>query len=293
MPKPNRLIVAKESILSTFSKTQKRVYSKEQLATVLDQYRRTWHLRDHTTSAEFISFLIDHGNLRICELRSDQYGRKITRYSWGQASALELAASINARGYLSHSTAADLHGLIRLSAKIIYLNIEQSAKLSNDGTLTQDGIDRAFSGKQRLSNLIYTCAGTSVIIISGKNTNRLGVEEFTGAKSELLQITNLERTLIDITVRPAYAGGTSQVLKAYRTAKNQISVDRLVATLKKLDYLYPYHQAIGFLMQKAGYPEKSCAKLRTPGLTHDFYLTHGLHEPEYSKDWRVYYPKDI
>lgn len=293
MPKPNRLVVAKESILSIFSKTQKRVYSKEQLTTVLDQHRRTWHLRDHTTSAEFISFLIEQGNLRVCEFRSDKYGRKTSRFSWGRASALELAASINTRGYLSHATAVELHGLSQVSAKTIYLNVEQSAKPSNDGTLTQDGIDRAFSRKQRLSNLIYTHAGMSVIIISGKNTNRLGVEEFAGPKSELLKITNLERTLIDITVRPAYAGGTSQVLKAYRRAKNQISIDRLVATLKKLDYLYPYHQSIGFLMQKAGYPEKSCAKLRLPGLNHDFYLTHGLYEPEYSKDWRLYYPNDI
>jgi hypothetical protein len=144
MPRPNRLVLAKGSILSIFSKTQKRVYSKEQLATVLDQHRRTWHLREHTTSAEFISFLIEHGNLRVCEFRSDQYGRKIIRYSWGDASALELAASINARGYLSHATAAELHGLVRFSTKMIYLNVEQSAKPSNDGILTQEGIDRAF-----------------------------------------------------------------------------------------------------------------------------------------------------
>jgi hypothetical protein len=293
MAKPNRLVVAKESIFSIFSKTQKRVYSKEQLAIVLDQNRRSWHLRDHTTSAEFISFLIENGNLRVCDLRSDRYGRKITRYSWGRTSALELAASINARGYLSHATAVELHGLVRLSARTIYLNVEQSAKPLNDGTLTQDGIDRAFSGKQRVSNLVYTYADTSAIIISGKNTNRLGVEEFSGPKSELLQITNLERTLIDIVVRPTYAGGTSQVLKAYRAAKKHMSVDRLLAILKKLDYLYPYHQSIGFLMQRAGYPEKSCAKLRALGLNHDFYLTHGLKKPEYSKDWRLYYPNDI
>jgi hypothetical protein len=133
----------------------------------------------------------------------------------------------------------------------------------------------------------------SVTIISGKNTDRLGVEEFAGPKSELLHTTNLERTLIDIIVRPAYAGGTSQVLKAYRAAKIRVSVDRLLATLKKLDYLYPYHQSIGFLMQKTGYPEKSCAKFRTLGINNDFYMTHGLHEPEYSQDWRLYYPKDI
>jgi len=56
-------------------------------------------------------------------------------------------------------------------------------------------------------------------MIAGKNTNRLGVEEIAGPASETIPVTNLERTLIDIVVRPAYAGGTSQLLKAYRTAK--------------------------------------------------------------------------
>ncbi len=132
---------------------------------------------------------------------------------------------------------------------------------------------------------------SSVILISGKNTNRLGVEEIAGPASERLQVTNLERTLIDIVVRPAYALGISQVLEAYRAAKDRMSVDLLFDILKKLDYLYPYHQPIGFLMQKAGYPENSYAKLRGLGLSHDFYLAHGLQKPEYSKDWRLFYPR--
>jgi hypothetical protein len=160
-------------------------------------------------------------------------------------------------------------------------------------SLTQVGIDRAFSGKQRQSNLIYTYNSSSIVMITGKNTNRLGVEEIAGPAFETIQVTNLERTLIDIVVRPAYAGGTSQVLKAYRAAKERISVDRLVAILKQLAYVYPYHQPIGFLMQRAGYPEPGIDQLRALGLNHDFYLAHGLQQPEYSKDWRLFYPKDI
>jgi predicted transcriptional regulator of viral defense system len=184
-----------------------------------------------------------------------------------------------------------LHGLAKLSPKTIYLNTEQSAKPSSEGSLTQDAIKRAFSGKQRQSQLIYNCNGASVIMVSGKNTNRLGVEEITGPASELLQVTNLERTLVDIVVRPAYAGGISQVLKAYRAAKDRVSVDQLLAILKKLDYVYPYHQPIGFLMQKTGYPEEGYAKLGALGLNHDFYLTHGMQQPEYSTTWRLFYPK--
>jgi len=293
MPNPSRLVVAKDEIFSVFQKAPRRAYSQAQLASVLLQNRRSWHLRDHTTLSSFISFLTKHGDLRVHKFRSDIYKQEITRYSWGKASLLELAISIKPRAYLCHSTAVMLHDLVKLSPKTIYLNVEQSAKPSNQASLTQDGINRAFSGKQRQSNLIYNCSGVSVIMISGKNTNRLGVEEITGPSSEPLQVTNLERTLIDIVVRPTYAGGASQILKAYRAAKDRMSVDRLLATLKKLDYVYPYHQPIGFLMQKTGYPEKSWAKLRALGLNHDFYLAHGLQQPKYSDDWRLLYPRDI
>jgi predicted transcriptional regulator of viral defense system len=293
MPKLSPLALAKNDILSIFSKSSEKIYSRADLASVLFQNRRSWHLADHTTSRDFISFLTKHGNLRAHKFRSETYGQEIIRYSWGEASLLELAISIKPRAYLCHATALVLHGLAKLSPKTIYLNVEQSAKPPIAGSLTQEGINRAFSGKQRQSNLIYNCNGASIIMIAGKNTDRLGVEQMAGPTSESLQVTNLERTLIDIVVRPAYGGGTSQVRKAYRAAKDRMSIDRLLAILKKLDYVYPYHQSIGFLMHKTGYPEKSCAKLRALGLNHDFYLSHGLHHPEYSNDWRLFYPKDF
>ena len=63
--------------------------------------------------------------------------------------------------------------------------------------------------------------------------------------------------------------------------------------LKKLDYVYPYHQAIGFYMERAGYKPAQLERLRSMGLDFDFYLTHGMREPEYSKEWRLYHPRGL
>jgi len=82
-------------------------------------------------------------------------------------------------------------------------------------------------------------------------------------------------------------------LKAYGAAKDRISIDRLLAVLEKLNHLYPYHQAIGFLMQKTGYLPKSYEPLRAKGLNYDFYLTHDMKHKEYSKEWRLFYPKEL
>jgi predicted transcriptional regulator of viral defense system len=293
MAKTSRLKLARHHILSHFSEVSQKVYSQAQLANVLRENRHSWRVASHTTPADFISFLMKDGDLRVHQFRSEAYGKQINRYSWGKASSLALALSIKKHAYLCHATAAMVHGLLKLSQKTIYLNAEQSAKWSDHTPLTQEGIDRAFSRPQRQSNLVYICDRTSVVMISGKNTNRLGVEEIVAPTSEIVSVTNLERTLVDIVVRPTYAGGISQVFKVYGAAKDRVSCQRLLDTLKKLEHRYPYHQAIGFLMQKAGYPEECFAQLRALGLNHDFYLDHSMREPKYSKDWRLFYPKEL
>jgi len=67
----------------------------------------------------------------------------------------------------------------------------------------------------------------------------------------------------------------------------------MLATLKKLDYVYPYHQAIGYYMQRAGYPESQYSKFKALGLNFDFYLTHHITERDYDSTWRLYYPKGL
>ncbi len=293
MARPTRLTIAKKDILAVLDKASQRVFSQTQLAAVLDENRTFWRLAQRTSVADFIAFLHNQGKLKQTTLKSQAYGRELVRYSWGSASVYELAQSIQSRGYLSHGTAVALHGLNDLLPTTLYVNIEQSPKPLPKGELTQKGIDLAFSREQRRSNMAYSFENWSITVINGKHTEALGVEEITGPSEERLRVTNLERTLIDIAVRPAYAGGIFQVLQAYRVARDKVSTNRLLATLKKLEYVYPYHQAIGFLMDRAGYGEKRCKFFKQLGLNHDFYLAHAIKKPEYSNTWRIYYPKGI
>jgi predicted transcriptional regulator of viral defense system len=239
MPRPSRLILARNDILSLFAQTPQRVYSQKQLADVLHHSRHIWHLAASPTVQDFIGFLTKHGHLRARRFRSKAYGQEITRYAWREVSPYEMAMSLKARAYFSHATAVTLHGLAKPGSKTIYLNVEQSPKPSNPGSLTQDGIKLAFSRKQRQSNLTYAYPGISITILAGKNTNRLGVEQISGIAALPLPVTNIERTLIDVVVRPAYAGGIVHLLNIYRAAKDRISVERLLETLKSLDYVYP------------------------------------------------------
>jgi hypothetical protein len=293
MARVTRLTIAKSDILEFFKSSPRTVYSEAEIGGVLTQQRSFWRLAGRTTVSEFIEFLTRQGNLRSHTFRSEAYNKEIIRYSWGDASIYELALALRSRGYLSHATAVAIHALTDLIPKTVYLNVEQSPKPPSRGELAQRGIDQAFAGKQRQSNLTYTYDDWAVTVVNGKHTDRFGVEEMHGPSAERLEVTNLERTLIDITVRPAYSGGVFQVLEAYRAAKDRVSTNRLLATLKKLDYVYPYHQAIGFLMQRAGYAERRYALLRQLGVEYKFYLVHGLKSPEFDPMWNLFYPEGL
>jgi len=81
------------------------------------------------------------------------------------------------------------------------------------------------------------------------------------------------------------------VLDAYTAARGRVSLNVLVATLKKLAYAYPYHQVIGFYMQRAGYDPGKLEQLKRLGLDFDFYLAYGMRDRDRDSDWRLYIPK--
>jgi predicted transcriptional regulator of viral defense system len=287
---PTRFQLALPTIQAFFEEQVSPIYQTRDLMTILGRQREEWQLPQNMKTDEFIKELVKKTKLKKLVLKSTEYD-PITRYVWGKASPYQIALGLKSGAYLSHGTAVFLRGLNDLIPRIIYINHEQSPKSPPTGALTQEAMNRAFANKQRASRYIYSYEGHRIVILSGKHTGQLEIGELVGPSGEKLEVTKLERTLIDITVRPNYAGGVYQVLAAYEGAKESVSVNTLIAVLKKLNYKYPYHQAIGFYMTRAGYDPKRIARLKEFGLDFDFYLDYGISKPDYDKEWRLYYPK--
>jgi hypothetical protein len=296
MSKASRISANKSEIENYFDALPQKIFNSPELLRIFTDNKEAWELPVSIGFEKFVEFLLTNSRLKKVELHSERY-QNIFRYSWGEPSIYALALSIKSNSFLTHGSAAFLHGLAEENPNNIYVNYEQSPKPQYGSSLAQDGIHRAFAKQQRQTNLIYAFDGKSIIVINGKNTGRSGLCGFTEDDgSNPLAVTDLERTLIDITVRPSYAGNnTLAVLEAYKRAKDKLDIKTLLKMLEKFDYIYPYHQAIGFFMERAGYPKKSWSKLLGLGTNFDFYVAHQLPEEErlFDDKWRVFYPQEL
>jgi len=285
-----RLDQATSKIRETLEARHQHVFTETDLRMLLTEKRREWGLASSIKPARFIEFLIDGVGVRIVEMRSELYGT-IRRYAWGEYSPFVMALSIRPRSYLSHGTAVFLNALNEQIPKTVYVNQEQSAKPSGS-RLSQERLDTAFKSRQRTSGYVFSMDRHRVVLLSGKQTGNLGVSQLAVPRGdEHVPVTNIARTLIDIVVRPAYAGGISQVLEAYRGALGRVAGSDVVRVLQELDYVYPYHQAIGFLMERAGFGARDTSRLRRLGTKFDFYLAHGMKNSVYEDRWRLFIPE--
>jgi len=293
MGRPNRFqILNKKSkrIKNCFKLQHKYVFSIIELQKIFRENRDVWSIPAITKVQEFKQHLIEKKIINQIDILLP-LDKELIKYGFSEPSIYEIALSIKSKSYLSHYTAMFLHELTNNIPKIVYTNTElKKTPNYNSKELEQGNVDRAFACNVRQSNQIAQYKDSKIYLLNSKNVDHIGVKDFKYADIKL-QVTDVERTLIDITVRPNYAGGVFEVLEAYKAAKEKISTNRLLSILKKIDYTYPYHQAIGFYLEQAGYSEDQLKLVEKVGIKYNFYLTYKIKEKEFSERWKLFFPK--
>jgi predicted transcriptional regulator of viral defense system len=217
--------------------------------------------------------------------------RTFTRFVWKDGpGAIQVVSTLDPSGYFSHFSAARILGLTLQNPKDIYFNVEQSPKPAGDG-LSQTTIDRAFKGNPRTSKQVAIFGDHAVHYLMGKNTENLGViESDSGVK-----YTDIERTLIDIAVRPVHCGGIDEVFRVYQTAarefNSQISINKLRSYLNRIKHVYPYHQSIGYLLDAGGFQSPILSVMKEDISEFNFYLDYGIKDAAFDAKWKVFIPK--
>lgn len=294
------LLAWQRNLIRCMEQSGESVFTERRLRTFLVE--RTAGLEGPPTLSfdRMRKFLMRHAQLREQQMLPDSGAKRSggesyrmkSRYLWGTPSAYRVALSLRSNSYLTHASAVHLWGFLHEIPKTIYVNQEQGPK-PRTNRLSQEGINRAFKNEPRLSKYAYIHDGHRILLLSGKHTARLGVIELIHTNGESYPTTTIERTLIDCVVRASYAGGVEMTQKLFRNARERVSTTELVSMLRKLDYTYPYHQAIGFLMERGGYREDQVAPLRAIGMSYDFYLSNKMKSPRYDPSWKLYYPSNF
>ena len=277
----SRLQIAKKDILSLFDALPRTVFKRSDIDRILFENRQFWRLAQSMGTSQFIAFLQQSGKLIEHTMKFPH--RTETRYTWGEVADLQIIQTLRPESYFTHFTALFLHRLTLQIPKTVYLNYEQPQKRQalHAEPLVQERIDYAFRAPCRVSKTVAEFREKKICLLNGKFTGRTGVVEVTDQVDGNLHVTDLERTLIDAAVRPVYAGGVHTVLEAYRNAKDKVSINRLAAMLTNLGYIYPYHQAIGFYLERAGnYSARQLSLMHRFEMQYDFYLTHQMKERE-------------
>lgn len=282
----SRFQLLPESARVFFDNSRQKVFSLEDIDSILQE-----HFADLLPSANIEKFakqVVQSNILQAQKFEFDERIKSQIRFWTSTADIYDIAVTLVPRAHLSHISALFLHGILKKQPKFIYITSEQSKKQDRIQTseLEQDNIDYAFSKPQRqtITKCIYR--SKEIIALNGMFTNNIGVITMSSKP-----VTSLERTLIDITVRPSYGGGVAEVLKAFINAKNAVDIDVLINLLDSINYIYPYYQSIGFYLEKAGYSDQQILKLKNREKYVDFYLDYAIENPIYSMEWRLFYPQ--
>lgn len=296
MANKSRFTKAKEEIVQYFADAPQKVYSEEDLSRILTNQREEWNLPESMSTIRFIEELLLKTPVQRIEIKStgkqSYISNTITRYAL-DASPYEIALSLRSNTYLSHYSSMYLHGLTLQIPKNIYITFEQSEKNDEDFQLTQESIDQAFAKPQREPQHYFQYLDYKIYILNGKFSKKTGVTRIDTMYGRNLAITTLERTLIDIVVRPSFSGGLYEIQRAFVNARNKVSIGKLYKMFRKLNFKYPYGQSIGFLLEQSEYKESQVLQFKSIEMKYDFYITYEMNDVKYIEEWRLYVPKNF
>lgn len=301
-------LIENKEIIQQLAMEYGNVLNRTSIIRLLRVLKDKYNVPERTSIYSFKKFTVDI--LKIFEevpIFFEKEGEKIERYiaTYTPVSPYEIALSLLARSFLSHYSAMYVHDLTLNNPKNIYINKEQSRKPKNakNSQLTQGKVDYAFSKPMRKTKTIYNFNYKNnfyrVHVLNAKNTNNTGViKKKPVGFSKAISVTNIERTLLDSTIRPQYSGGPQEVADAYQNAYKIADISHLKEYLKKFDYIYPYQKSILFYLTIAEYPKENIdifkeIDKRSPNKDILFYLDYQIINKALDKEIKLYYPTEL
>lgn len=287
--KYQKMSVFKNDIRDKIELYKKNIFTVYEIEEFYREHAYEWKLSLRMDIEDFIYFCKNNNILK--EIYLEFPNRSIRRFvkNKHQYSKEDIAISLSPKAYFSHYSAVMIHDLSNNVVKNVFISTELSKKKETPRLLEQESINRAFSKPMRFTNRKAEYQNAYIYWLESKNYDSIGIIEGE------YKYTDLERTLIDCLMRPQYCGGIDEVINIFEAAKNNISINKLYKYIKRMNPIYPYHQALGFILEYIGLQGKIVDMFLTLGMDYDFYLDYNtnINNCNYSSKWKLYYPKHL
>lgn len=259
------------------------------------------------TSASNIFMALDKLKfLKIIRLgQNSDYRHELYIFFPKEHNILTIAKALAPNSYFSHYTSLYLNQLTLNQSQTIFIKRKTKKPSLNKirPDFDQKKIDIAFSKPMRKStvtnNIEWNNKYYKIIIIEGIDLGQEGLKKIKIEKNSDYYIShsNIERTLIDIIIRPDYSGGLNSIVEAFHIAKENIDIEKMATYLNELHLSYPYERNIAFFMKKANYKSSQIAlflnNINLSEVTYDFYLGYQITNKNYDKEFKIFYPSDL
>ena len=202
-------------------------------------------------------------------------------------------------GCFCHLTSVFFHGLTQQVPQKVFIRRRDIAPRKTDrpNHLSDLQIRSQFTKPPRNTGKRLPLPNGECVLISGFKNDQTGVITVPAlyrAFPEDSRITNLERCLIDAVVAPHYNGGLTALPHMFKEAAEHVDLHNLIDHYRELDFLYPYHQSVGFFLDHSGQKNAAAQWRKTFPPTNRFFVDKNAKTNwVFDANWQVHYPKGL
>ena len=213
--------------------------------------------------------------------------------------AYELPVAAIPKGYFCDLTAVYHHSLTNQIPNAVYWCHENLAPRKRGGAenLSNARIRNAFLKPHRHTSFVIPHRDHDILVVAGSRGPSHGVETVQRQHSPCpvgSRVTSLERTLIDAVVSPHYSGGLTSLCEYFRAARKRLDVTQMLDIYRKLDFVYPYAQSIGFMLDHCGMKDEAEEVMSAYPPRQRFYIDHDAKSTwVYDERWMLFHPKGL
>lgn len=168
----------------------------------------------------------------------------------------------NPQYFISHASAFELHQMVTQPQLVIFLTVIHQIK-------------------QKINIM-----GTEFRFVTSKEKDFFGFKKLWVDKSEMVLVSDLERTIIDGLKIPEYCGGITEVAKGLWIKRHEINVEKLIDYAERIQMGIIYKR-LGFLLETYALGNPNIIEKLQAKLTAGYQLldSSALNEGKYNARW--------